>query len=169
MPAVDRQGGVVHNRVFIDGVEVARDVAVTFPDIMMMTTEIQAMGTMTMPLPGLFESFELSITRDGIDKQYASMLAPKSHDIEIREAVSMYKADGTYGTVYIKTYAAGVPLNIPGGSSEIGSKRSPEIKYTLSKYQQYADGEELCNIDRLNQVFVVDGVDYMEDVRNQMQ
>ena len=159
MPATDRQGGVVHNRVLIDGVEVARDVTVTYPDITMMTTEMQAMGTMTMPLPGLFENLELSITRDGIDKQYASMVSPKSHQIEVREAVEMYKADGTYGTVFLKTYAEGVPLNIPGGSSEIGSKRSPELKFTLTKYQQYADGEELYDIDRPNLVFKVDGED----------
>jgi len=169
MPAQDKQGGLVHNRVIIDGEEVARDVQVTHPDLNMMTTEISAMGTMTMPLLGLFENFELTISRDGIDKPMAKLVSPKSHEIEIREAVSKYNSDGTFGTQILKTYATGVPSVIPGGTSEIGSKRTPELKYSLTTYTQYADGEELYNIDRLNLVCRIDGQDYLEDIRNQIQ
>ena len=46
---------------------------------------------------------------------------------------------------------------------------TPELKYSLTTYTQYADGEELYNIDRLNLVCRIDGQDYLEDIRNQIQ
>lgn len=168
MGNVNRYGAVIHNRVVVDGEEVARDVAITYPDITPLTVDIQAMGTISMPVPGLFEAFELGFTKEGFDLVFGKITTFEAHKVEIYEVASVFGADQTYSETFTKTYATGIPGSLPGGSSEVGSKRTLDYKFAPWTYQQYIDGEEICNIDRFNQVCVINGKDLYENIRSQM-
>ena len=64
----DIKGPVIADTVYESGQLVAKDVAFTLPSLEFLTTDVQAMGNMTVPLVGLLENMELSITKIGIDK-----------------------------------------------------------------------------------------------------
>lgn len=64
---LDIKGPVVADTVYADSTLVAKDVAFTLPGIEFLTADVQAMGNMTVPLIGLLENMELSITKIGVD------------------------------------------------------------------------------------------------------
>ena len=72
---LDIKGPVVADTVYADSTLVAKDVAFTLPGIEFLTADVQAMGNMTVPLIGLLENMELSITKIGVDNGLRRMKA----------------------------------------------------------------------------------------------
>ena len=75
---VDIKGPVVADTVYSDNVLVAKDTSFTLPGIEFLTADVQAMGTMTVPLIGLLENMELSDTKIGVDNGLSRLNTSKS-------------------------------------------------------------------------------------------
>ncbi len=60
-------GPVVGDTVYDENTLVARDVAITLPEVVPQTADVSAMGTMSLPIWQLLENMEASITKIGQD------------------------------------------------------------------------------------------------------
>lgn len=140
----------------------------TYPNIETFETlfrKTEAMGTMTVPIVGLLENMELSITKIGEDKGLGKMSKLDKHSFEFRWVQNVVKADGSTSPegckAFVRTFP---PTALPGIGAEIGSASENELTYTANRVQIFVGGYEYLLVDRLSQILRIDGKDYMSDI-----
>lgn len=153
-------GAVTGATLYINGTLVARDCAITLPEITPMTAEVQAMGTMTQPIWELIENMEMTVTKIGVDLGFRQAIVPGVSSIEARFTQTQTDANGKTKTIMCKAFCKGQTLSIPGIAVEVGSASENEIPYALTRYQLFANGAEAILADRLAGKLRVNGVDY---------
>lgn len=161
---VDQKNAVVADTVYCDNMLAAKNVSVSLPEITFSTAEINAMGTIELPLVGLIDAMEASITKVGTDLGLIKMLTPEKHSIEVRFVQNSISADGKSMPEGCKTFLTGIPKSIPGVSIEVGNASENEVSLAVTRYQLYVNGEELLCIDKLNSICRINGKDYFADI-----
>lgn len=159
-------GPVVANTTYVDNKLVARDVACTLPEVTPTTVDVQAMGTMSLPIWQLLENIEYSITKIGVDMGLRAMIKPEPLELEHRFVHTVTDATGATKNVGCKAFLKGIPNKIPEIGVEIGSASENECTYTLTRYQLIVDGVEMLLIDRLAGKLRIAGKDYASDLNN---
>ena len=164
---LDIKGPVVADTVYADNTLVAKDVAFTLPGLEFMTADVMAMGNMTVPLVGLLENMELTITKIGVDMGLSRLGRLEKQNLEFRWVQNVVKSDGTQGTegckAFVRTFP---PTALPGIGAEIGSASENELTYTANRVQIFVGGYEYLLVDRLSQILRVNGKDYMSAINN---
>lgn len=160
----DMKNAVLADTCYCDNTLAAKDVSVTLPSVTFLTTEVNAMGTMDVVLPGLIEAMEAAITKIGIDVGLGKMLTPTKHSFEFRWAQNVLKSNGNTVPEGCKAFITGVPKGIPGASLEIGSNIENEITIGVTRYQLYCGGKEILLVDRLSQICRINGTDYYKNI-----
>ena len=162
---IDLKGAVVADTVYESGELVAKDVGYTLPAISQMTADMNAMGTMTVPIVGLIENMELAITKIGEDRGLGKMSKLEKKNFEFRWVQNVVKGDGTTSAegckAFVRTFP---PTSIPGIGVEIGAASENELTYSVNRVQIFVGGYEYLLVDRLNQILRIDGVDYMSEI-----
>ena len=157
-------GPVVADTVYCENKLVARDVAATLPEVTAMTADVQAMGTLSLPVWQLIENMETAITKIGIDLGFASLIKPDMKAIELRWVQTVTDASGNTKNVGCKAFIKAVPNKIPGVGLEIGSAIEGEITLTTTRYNLFVDGKEICLIDNLSGICRINGKDDAGDI-----
>ena len=124
------------------------------------------MGNMTVPLIGLLENMELSITKIGVDNGLRRMNRLKKQSIEFRWIQNVVKSDGSTTTEGCKAFVRTMPGSFPELGVEVGSATEAENTYNVTRLQIYANGVEICCVDRLAQILRINGEDYMSQINN---
>lgn len=162
----DIKGPVVADTVYVDKQLVARDVAFTLPGVEFLTADVQAMGNMTVPLVGLLENMELSITKIGLDDGLKKLNKLESQNLEFRWVQNVVKTDGSQNVEGCKAFVRTLPSATPEIGVEVGSAPEEEITYNVTRLQIYIDGHEYLTVDRLAGILRVNGKDYMNEINN---
>lgn len=123
---LDIKGPVVADTVYADSTLVAKDVAFTLPGIEFLTADVQAMGNMTVPLIGLLENMELSITKIGVDNGLRRMNRLKKQSFEFRWVQNVVKSDGSTATEGCKAFVRTMPGHSRAGRRSRQRNRSRE-------------------------------------------
>lgn len=163
---LDIKGPVVADTVYADNTLVAKDTAFTLPGIEFMTADVQAMGNMTVPLIGLLENMELSITKIGIDQGLSRMNKLNKQNFEFRWVQNVVKSDGSTSVEGCKAFVRTMPGSFPETGVEVGSASEQENTYNVTRMQIYANGVEILCVDRLSQILRINGEDYMSKITN---
>ena len=153
-------GPVVANTVYVGGQLVARDVAITLPEITPQTADVQALGTLSLPIWQLLENRELAITKIGADNGLRAMIKPEPLSLEARWVQTVTDAGGVTKEVGCKAFMRGIPSKIPGLGLTPGEASEGECTFSLTRYQLMVDGAELFLIDRLAGIVKIGGKDY---------
>lgn len=162
----DIKGGVVADTVYDDNQLVAKDVSFTLPGLSFLTATVKAMGDMDVPLIGLLENMQLTVTKIGIDKGLGRMNRLKKRNMEFRWVQNVVKSDGSVSVEGCKAFVRTMPSAIPETGVEVGSASEQENTYNVTRMQIYAGGVEILCVDRLSQILRIDGVDYMKQINN---
>lgn len=158
---VDKRGPIEANTLYVNGRLVASDTNVTLPEITFMTADVNAMGTMSIPLNNAIEDMEFSINKVGVDKNMTVLTAPGKKTIEVRWVQDVIKPDGTTKAEGCKAFINCAPITLhPGASLEIGSSTENDLTYKVTRYKLVVGGEEILVVDRLAHTLKVNGVDY---------
>lgn len=157
---VPKSGPVVADTVYCDNELVARDVSVTLPEVAAVTVDIQAMGTMSVPVWQLIENMETVVTMIGLDNGLRKAIKPEMKPLEFRWVQPVIGADGITKNAGCKAFIKGIPTKIPSISLEVGSQSEGEVSLMTSRYNLFVDGKEMFLIDRLAGTVRIDGVDY---------
>ena len=163
---LDIKGPVVADTVFADKTLVAKDTAFTLPGIEFLTATVQAMGNMDVPLVGLLENMQLTITKIGMDMGLSRMNRLEKQDFEFRWVQNVVKSDGSTGVEGCKAFVRTMPGSFPETGVEIGSAPEHENTYNVTRMQIYVNGIEVVCVDRLSQILRINGKDYMEQINN---
>lgn len=157
-------GPVLADRAYVENNLVGRNVGVTLPEVTPQTIDMEAMGTLTLPMWHLLEDMETKITKVGVDLGLGKMLGGKKLQLEIRWAQEAVDQNGNLREFGCKAFITGIPKSLPGIELKPGEASENEITYATLRYQLYIDEEEVICIDRLAMKCMIAGVDYAKSI-----
>ena len=159
-------GAIIADKVYRNGVLIGRDLPVTLPTVTHKTAEHTAMGTTNLPIPGLIDPMEPSITYKGYAKELALLCTPEAADFEIRFVQDKKSSDGSSIAVGCRAYMRAVPTVLPGGELAMGEILEMEVPLGCTRYQLFVDGYEVCLIDQIKCIERINGKDYAQSINS---
>lgn len=162
----DIKGATVADTVYCKNSLVAKDVECTLPGIEFATVDIQAMGTMSVPIIGMLNNMQLTVKKIGYDEGFTKINMLESQDFEFRWVQQKVKDDGRVTEEGCKAFVRTLPAAIPDQAIAPGSATELESTYAVSRTQLYVDGKEVYCVDRLNSVLRWGGKDYYEKLKS---
>ena len=168
-------GPITADTIYVNNKLAARDVAITLPEVTATAVDVQAMGTMSLPIWSMLDNMELAMTKIGIDMGLRDMITPDSQNYEARFVQTVTDANGnttTVGckafikgngnttTVGCKAFIKGIANKIPGIAVTMGEASENEATVTVTRYQLMVGGQEMFLIDRLAGICRIGGKDY---------
>ena len=144
---------------------------VELPAVTMVTDTLEGAGTggnMDIPVIGLTENIDIQIPFMSLTKDLFSLANPvEAEDLTLRGAIQgTDPATGKISYTSIAISMRGTVKEITPGTVKSGGKMESSVTMTLSYYKIALDGETVLEIDKLNNVFVVNGDDVLKEVRD---
>lgn len=144
---------------------------VELPAVTMVTDTLEGAGTggnMDIPVIGLTENIDIQIPFMSLTKDLFSLANPgEAEDLTLRGAIQgTDPATGKISYTSIAISMRGTVKEITPGTVKAGGKMESSVTMTLSYYKIALDGETVLEIDKLNNVFVVNGDDVLKEVRD---
>lgn len=153
-------GPITGVTVYVNNTLAARDVTVTLPEVTAIAVDVQAMGTLSLPIWSMLDNMELAIAKIGIDKGLRSMITPDAQNYEARFVQTVTDENGNTTNVGCKAFMKGIANKIPGIAVTMGEASENEATITVTRYQLMVDGQEMFLIDRLAEICRIGGKDY---------
>lgn len=153
-------GPVIGTTVYSNNKLVARDTAITLPEVTPVTADLQAMGTLSLPIWQLLEHMETAITKIGADMGLRDIIKPDMKPLEFRWVQTITDANGVTKNVGCKAFIKGIPNKIPGIGVTVGEASENECTIATTRYNLFVDGQEMFLIDRLAGVVRIAGKNY---------
>ena len=155
-------GPVIGTTVYSNGKLVARDTAITLPEITPVTADLAAMGTFSLPIWQLLENLETAITKIGADMGLRELITPDMKPLEFRWVQTVTDANGTTRNVGCKAFIKGIPNKIPGIGVTVGEASENETTIATTRYNLFVDGAEMFLVDRLAGIVRIAGKNYAD-------
>ena len=155
-------GPVIGTTAYCEGKLVARDTAITLPEVTPLTADLQAMGTFSIPIWQLIENMETAITKIGVDMGLRSLIKPDMKPLEFRWVQTVTDANGVTKNVGCKAFIKGIPNKIPGIGVTVGEASENECTIATTRYNLFVDGQEMFLVDRLAGVVRIAGKNYAD-------
>ena len=125
------------------------------------------MGEIELPTTGQLGSMAIELAFNKTNQKFIELFAPKAHKIEVRWATD--KLDSSNSTIGIeanKEIITYIPKNASLGDIEGGETNEATLGGEVVYYQYIIDGKSVIEIDKLNNILKINGVDYSAELRN---
>lgn len=158
----DRTDG---GRVFLQDTK-----SVKRPDIEFQSDTIKGPGMLgEIEMPTLAQvnslSHEINLRRETVET--AGLMEPKIHEMEIDWTTDAMDAENKkLVAVANKEIIRYLPKKFSAGSLEGGTSEDGTLSVEDLYYKRIQDGDVLYEIDKLNNVCIINGVDYAADIRS---
>ena len=154
--------------LFHDGVSYAGQVEeATLPKLTRKTEEWRS-GGMGGPIKADMgmDGIEMEWTAGGVLREVLNQFGTLKHDGVMLRFAGALQADDSEEIQALEVVVRGRHTEIDQGKAKAGDKTEFTVKSALSYYKLSIDNEVLIEIDLVNMVEVVDGIDRLEGVRN---
>lgn len=144
---------------------------VTCPDVSFVMNEYNALGMIgQVKLFNGIEAMEMSVKWQHIDNDAQIALANplKAVDITIFSSRAGYDNSGHTEEKKIAMYVRGFSTKHQGGSYKPREDSEFESTIAVFYYKLEVDGEEILEIDVMNNIFTVNGVDMLEERKSNL-
>lgn len=144
---------------------------ITAPTITAIMTDYKAMGMVgSLEFFNGFDKLEMTIKwtypDNAAQKACANFLKPV--DLMIRSSKAKYDNGGVNGELPIVMYVRGYSKAHPGGSFKAKEDTELESTFTCQYYKLEIDGEEIVEIDVINNIYKVGGEDLLAERRQNL-
>lgn len=144
-----------------------------FPTLEAMTTTLSGAGIageIESPNIGQFGSMAMTITFRTLSKEAFKLNAPVRQEITLRgNQQSSDKASSAKKNHKLKVMIEGMTKSFKTGTFKTtGGTADTQVTIEVEYLKVEVDGEVLLELDKLNYIYFVDGVDYLEEIRNNM-
>ena len=140
------------------------------PDIEMLTdgfTGAGIMGEIDLPTLGQIGGMEGEITFNRTNQKVVALFSPGSHIIEARWVTNVLDtATGASKIQANKEIITLLPKSLSLGDIEGNETNESTMTYEVVAYEYLIDGKSMIKIDKLNNVFIVNGKDYSAQIRD---
>lgn len=141
----------------------------TRPEIAMMSDGISGagiMGEIDMPTQGQLDSMEVEVVLNKTNARAIAMFAPGAHTMETRWVTNVLNTATGASTIQAnKEIIKYLPKTLSMGDIENNETNEATLTGEVLTYQYIIDGKTYIKIDKLNNVFIVNGTDYAEAIR----
>jgi uncharacterized protein len=157
--------GKVHDyTVFRNGSQFLGTATVELPSIEMMTSTFRGAGIsgeVDMPVIGQFGSMQMTLNWDVIDPAAMELTAPVTHALDLRVVQQvMDTGTGTLLREPSRISVRGITKSNNMGSIEKGGDLGGSTVLEIIYLKTVVNGVTTIEIDKLNGIFIVNGVDY---------
>lgn len=167
MPNFDES--VINFAVYEDGVEYVGMAGVTLPNLAAIVQTLSGAGiagNVEVPVLGHYDVMSLTLNFRTTTEHSVRLSEPRRHNIDLRMAQQI--EDTVAGEVKvqsIKHVLVVVPKTDTGGTVAPAAPTNGSGEYSVRYWATYIDGAKVREIDPLNFICEVNGVDYLADVR----
>ena len=142
----------------------------TLPEINMKTSTVAGVGVngeIDSPTIGQFESMEQEVQFNTLYSSAMDMMSPMSTvNLTFRAAQQVYDKTGGYAFKGLRVVEMGRVKKFNPGKVEKGESMEATVTLELTYIMIEVDGVQLVEIDKLNGVYKVNGVDMLAGVRS---
>jgi len=139
------------------------------PSLEMLTDTIKGagiMGEIDFPTLGQLGAMEAEISFKKSNKKAVELFGQKSHDLEIRWVVdALDSSDASIKAEANKEIIKCLSKKLDLGNIETNATNEGTLTVEILYYQYIINGESVVEIDKLNNVFKINGVDYASQIR----
>lgn len=123
-------------------------------------------GSYDAVMAGMTKAMSMSLKFRSIEEQAAVLAEPRLHTITLRAAQQAEdNAAGVIKTQSVKHVIRCVPKFYKAGTLAPASANDASGDYSVRSWAMYIDGKKLTEIDPTNFICIVNGVDYLANVR----
>lgn len=146
---------------------------IEIPELKAITATISGAGILgeyVTAIIGMFESIQQKIPFRMIDEDFFNMLnTGEQSKIVLRSSVQQRNREtgGTLSTSAMRLVFRGHPTAASGGTVKIGELMNASITLELTYILVELDGKSKLELDKLNSVYKVNGVDLLKDIMKQ--
>ena len=164
---------VVNYNVYFDNEKlIGVNAEATLPNLEPMTETISGAGIAgeyESPTPGHFGKIEMDLSFNTVSEDSAKLLVPGTKSLVLRASQQSYDVSGgqiQYRPlkITVKGLTKGVDLGKLAPGKATGTKNTFEVLYL--KIEE--NSKTLLELDKLNFIYIVNGVDVLAQVRNQI-
>lgn len=161
---------LINFKVWLDGSTELLGVAdVTLPSLEPMTDTVKGAGIageFESPTPGHYKSMTASIKWRVVTANFLKLAQVKVWALEARGAIKVLDAGaGEYKTSPLRVVLRGVPKKFELGKLDVGAQMDSGSEFELSYLKIDLDGATLFELDKFNNINVVNGTDVLSEVR----
>lgn len=142
----------------------------TRPEIAMMSDGLTGsgiMGEIDLPTLGQLDSMEIEMNLNKTNERAIAMFAPGAHTVEVRWATNVLNtATGSSSVQANKEIVKYLPKTLGLGDIENNETNEGNLVGEVLTYQYIINGKTVIKIDKLNNVFIINGKDYSAAIRS---
>lgn len=160
---------VVSYAMYENGTEYMGTTEVALPDLEFMTEELSGAGiagTVEEVITGNMSAMTTTFNFRTVGKWTTKLLEPRVHNIDLRVAQqNMETKDGITSVSSVKHIMKIKPKKTTLGKVSAASTADASGEYSVLYYALYVDGAKITEVDPLNFVCIINGKDYLQEVR----
>lgn len=155
--------------VYEDGSEFLGITSVTLPDINWLTSTVSGAGlagNIEAVIIGHLDAMTMTMNFRTVTQEAIRLTEPRRHNIDLR--VAQQDEDTVAGAIQVrkvKHVMVVVPKAYKGGNVAPASAADASGDYAVRYWATFIDGKKVTEIDPMNYICVINGVDYLADVR----
>ena len=167
MPNFDES--VINFAVYEDSVEYVGMAGVTLPNLAAIVQTLSGAGiagNVEVPVLGHYDVMSLTLNFRTTTEHSVRLSEPRRHNIDLRMAQQI--EDTVAGEVKVQSIKHVLvvgPKTDTGGTAAPAAPTNGSGEYSVRYWATYIDGAKVREIDPLNFICEVNGVDYLADVR----
>lgn len=157
-------------RVYMDGSSDLKGVAdVELPKFESMKETVKGAGIAgeyDSPTLGHFGAMQVGLTWRTLEKNLLTLMRQQAQRLDLRGAFQDYDAGmGAYVTRSVRIVVQGVPISTESGKFEVGATSGSKSTIEVLYIKISIEGKTIVELDKLNYICIIDGVDYLKDIR----
>ncbi len=160
---------LINFRVYEDGADLLGVADVELPSLDAMTETVKGAGIageVDSPVLGHFGSMTLKLNWRTVTRPTANLAQPKVHNLDLRGAIQVMNAGaGEYRVAPLKVTVRCIPKKTELGKLDVGAKSDASNEFEVVYISVTLDGEKIIEIDKYNYICVINGTDYLKQVR----
>ncbi len=156
-------------KVYENDVEFVGHAQATLPNLTALTTTINGsgiMGNVEVALIGHYDAMSLSLNFRLMSKEALKLTTPRRHNLTL--FIAQQHEDSVQGAVIsdtVKHVFVVQPKTLTAGNVAPAAPNDGSIEFAVRYWAQYINGEKVLEIDPLNRICFMDGVDWLQPVR----
>lgn len=139
------------------------------PELAMLSDSVAGaglMGEIDLPTPGQIDAMEIEIGLNKTNEKAIELFTPVAHTIETRWVTNILNsANGNSELQANKEIIRFVPKGLDMGEIENNTTNEATLKGEVIAYEYIIGGKSYLKIDKLNNIFIVNGKDYSAAIR----
>ena len=155
--------------VYLEGEDLLGVAEGNFPQLEAMTSEVKGAGVAGVVdsiVLGHFNSTTISLTWRNVTKDFLKLYEHTTHNLDFYSAMQYYNAGtGEYEVVQLHVYMKAITKSQNPGNLVVGDNMDTQTEHEVVYLKIDRDGKDWVEMDKYNYKYVVDGTDYLAEVR----